>query len=153
MAKNHAGGSAHDVFMGLDEGLQLLCKDDADDVINEQKKCGNYQVSQDAFAKEFAKKMAKVKPLPTPKVDNRKGNRRGSSSSSKPAPPTVPEGAITQAEAKLLVPPGQPQQIMSSTANSEFQLHFQHPEISDGFMFLNRFKHMSKLMILNAKAA
>ena len=74
MAKKHAGGSAHDVFMGLGEGLQILCKDDAHDVTKEQKKCRNNQVNQDACSTECAKKMAKVKPLPKPKVDNGKGN-------------------------------------------------------------------------------
>ena len=102
--------SAHEVFMGLDEGLQVLSRDDEDDVRKNQKKQRDVESKTKAFSDSYRAAVGKHRPLaPKPKAKP-KGSSRGASASSSQrverVVPQVPDGAITQVEAKQLLAPG-----------------------------------------------
>ena len=56
--------SAHEVFMGLDEGLQLLSRDDEEDVRKNQKKQRDVESKTKVFSASYKAATAKHKPLP-----------------------------------------------------------------------------------------
>ena len=98
---------ALDVFMGLDEGLQVLNRDDENDIRENQKKAKANASQSDEFSNKYKAQRAKTQPLPKAKAQA-KSRRGGSAGSRQPFVPAVPAGALTQQGAKLLLPEGMP---------------------------------------------
>lgn len=100
-----------DIFMSLDEGLQCLDKDDADEVRRAQRVTTDQRAEATEFGKAYREMKRKVDPPPPPpRTGKGRGRGRGAGGNSRRSrdtpPKVVPPGAITQSQARLLLPPG-----------------------------------------------
>lgn len=110
---DRAGGDTMDMFLSLDEGLQCLGRSDEQEVRQTQKVAKEKKREASEFSASFKTKTQQVDPYRADRGLQRNGAARGGRgrggrgvSTRDMERKSVPEGAITQAEAKRLLPPG-----------------------------------------------